>query len=167
MTTPSITLIAALDSNRGIGKGNTLPWAIPDDLKRFKALTNSKPVIMGRKTAESLGRALPWRRNVVLSRQGTVPFAGMHAATSLEQALDVAGSADEIMVIGGGEIYTMFLPLASRMRLTWVDTVVEGADAFFPDFADEDWLEVGREFHPTSAQQPLAFCFVDYIRQDR
>lgn len=166
MTTPSITLIAALDANRGIGKGNALPWSIPDDMRRFKALTNGKPVIMGRKTAESLGRALPWRRNVVLSRQGTVPFPGMHPATSIEQALEVAGPAEEIMVIGGGEIYAMFLPLASRLRLTWVETVVEGADAFFPEFSEEEWLEVGREFHPTSATQPLAFCFVDYLRQD-
>lgn len=164
--TPPLTLIAALDQNRGIGQGNRLPWSIPDDLRRFKALTNGKPVVMGRKTAESLGRALPWRRNIVLSRQGTVPFAGMHPATTVEAALAEAGNVDEVMIIGGGEIYALFLPLAVRMRLTWVDTVIAGADAFFPAFEATDWLEVGREFHPPTAEQPLGYSFVDYVRQD-
>lgn len=166
MTQLSLTLIAALDSHRAIGRGNDLPWSIPEDLKRFKALTNGKTVIMGRKTAQSLGRALPWRKNVVLSREGTVPFAGMHPAKTVDEALGLAGKADEIMVIGGGEIYSLFLPQANRLRLTWVDTVVEGADAFFPDFDEQEWMEVGREFHPASAQQPLAYAFVDYVRRE-
>ena len=128
-----VSLLAALDRNFAIGKHNALPWHLPDDLKRFKALTLGKPVLMGRKTAESLGRALPKRRNLVLTRSGRLPFEGMQAVASIEDALAVAArDGDELCVIGGGEVYALALPLATHMHLTLVDTVVEGADAFFP-----------------------------------
>ena len=160
-----ISLIAALDREFAIGKGNALPWHLPDDLKRFKALTLDKPILMGRKTAESLGRALPKRRNLVLTRSGRVPFDGMQAAASLDEALDIAASdGEELCVIGGGDVFALALPIATRMHLTWVDTVVEGADAFFPRFDEREWCEVSREAHPADAAHALAFAFVDYVR---
>ena len=160
-----LTIIAALDAKRAIGRGNALPWSLPEDMKRFKALTTGKPIIMGRKTAESLGKALPFRRNVVLSRHGTVPYAGMHGASSIEEALNVAGEVEEVMIIGGAEIYKWFLPRAHRLRLTWVDTVVEDADAFFPAFSEDDWIEVGRDCHPANSKHAFDYTFVDYSRK--
>lgn len=159
-------LIAALDREYAIGKGNALPWHLPVDLKRFKALTLGKPLLMGRKTAESLGRALPGRRNLVLTRSGRVPFDGMEAVASVDQSLRIAAddAADELCVIGGGEVFAMTLRLAQRMHLTWVDTVVEGADAFFPRFDRDAWIETAREAHAADARHAFAFEFVDYRR---
>ncbi|WP_368562769.1 dihydrofolate reductase [Pseudoxanthomonas sp. UTMC 1351] len=161
-----ISLIAALDRHRAIGKGNDLPWRLPDDLKRFKALTLGKPVLMGRKTAESLGRALPGRLNLVLTRSGRSPYADMRAVGSLEEAraLAEAKNAEELCVIGGAEIYTQTLPLADRLHLTHVDTQVEDADAFFPDFDAAQWRVVDREPHPADSKHAFAFEFVDYVR---
>ncbi|SIQ57085.1 dihydrofolate reductase [Solilutibacter tolerans] len=163
---PALVLIAALDRRRAIGRGNALPWHLPDDLKRFKALTLGQPVLMGRKTAESLGRALPKRRNLVLTRSGRVPFEGMEAVASLGQALAIArvDGAATLSVIGGGEIYALAMPLADRMHLTWVDVEVERADAFFPAFDAEHWRVTARESHPADARHPHAFEFVDYVR---
>ena len=112
-----LVLVAALDREHAIGKGNTLPWHLPDDLKRFKALTLGKPLLMGRKTSESLGRALPGRRNLVLTRSGRVPFDGMEAVASIEAALTCATEAGEVCVIGGGEVYALALPHATRLHL--------------------------------------------------
>jgi dihydrofolate reductase len=161
--TTQLALIAALDRNRAIGKGNALPWHLPDDLRRFKVLTLGKPLLMGRKTAESLGRALPGRRNLVLTRSGRVPFAGMDAVASLDTALEMVGG-EELMVIGGGEVFALTLPLATRMHLTHVDTVVTDADAFFPAFDASQWRAVPREPHAVDAKHGLAFEFVDYVR---
>nr|WP_295377726.1 dihydrofolate reductase [Pseudoxanthomonas sp.] len=167
MNTPvSLSLVAALDRHFAIGRDNDLPWRLPDDLKRFKALTLGKPVLMGRRTAESLGRALPGRRNLVLTRSGQVPFAGMEAVGSLEQALAWAASEEnpEICVIGGGEIYAQTLSLADALYLTHVDTVVEDAHAHFPRFETGEWDVVRREPHPADARHAHAFEFVDYLR---
>jgi dihydrofolate reductase len=157
----TLSLIAALDRHRAIGKGNALPWHLPADLKRFKALTLGKPVLMGRKTAESIGRALPGRRNLVLTRSGRVPFDGMEAVASIEAAIALA---DEVCVIGGGEVYALALPMATHLHLTHVDTVVDGADAFFPAFDANDWRVVSREAHATDEKHALVFEFVDYER---
>ncbi|QDH70787.1 dihydrofolate reductase [Marilutibacter alkalisoli] len=161
-----MVLIAALDMNRAIGRDNDLPWRLPDDLKRFKALTLGKPLLMGRKTAESLGRALPGRRNLVLTRSGRVPFEGMEPVASVDEALRVAADdgADTLCVIGGGEVYALCLPYAKRMHLTHVDTVVEGADAHFPAFDHAGWQVVAREPHPADDRHAFAFEFVDYVR---
>lgn len=163
---PALVVIAALDRDRAIGRGNALPWHLPDDLKRFKALTLGKPVLMGRKTAESLGRALPKRRNLVLTRSGRVPFDGMEAVASLDEAraFAAADGADALCVIGGGELYALALPLASRLHLTHVDIVVEGADAFFPAFDIADWRVLSREAHAADDRHAFAFEFVDYAR---
>lgn len=163
---PALVLIAALDRNRAIGRGNALPWHLPDDLKRFKALTLGKPVLMGRKTAESLGRALPKRRNLVLTRSGRVPFDGMEAVASIEAALRIAepDGAGELCVIGGGEVYALALPMATRMRLTHVETAIEGCDAFFPAFDPVAWRESARSHHAADETHAFAFDFVDYER---
>lgn len=160
-----VSLIAALDRHFAIGKGNALPWHLPDDLKRFKALTLGKPVLMGRKTAESLGRALPKRRNLVLTRSGRVPFPGMQAVATIGEAIDIAAcEGDELCIIGGGEVYALALPIATCLRLTFVDTDVEQADAFFPRFDPCDWRVAAREAHPADARHAFAFEFVDYER---
>ena len=171
-----LALIAALDRDFAIGQGNALPWSLPDDLKRFKALTLGHPVLMGRKTAESLGRTLPGRRNLVLTRAGRVPFDGMEAVGSIDEAIALAADAAAVeghgparrptlMVIGGGEVYAQALPRASRLHLTWVDTRVEGADAWFPRFDPTLWTMTDSEAHAADARHAHAFRFVDYARR--
>ena len=162
----TLSLIAALDRRSAIGKGNALPWHLPADLKRFKALTLGKPVLMGRKTAESIGRALPGRRNLVLTRSGRVPFDGMEAVASIEAALACATEAGEVCVIGGGEVYALALPHATHLHLTHVDTIVDGADAFFPSFDIGAWDVLSRESHPADPRHAFAFDFVDYGLRD-
>ena len=160
-----VSLIAALDRNLAIGKGNALPWHLPDDLKRFKALTLGKPILMGRKTAQSLGRALPKRRNLVLTRSGHAPFDGMQAVAALDEAMAIAAhEGDELCVIGGGEVYALALPRATRMHLTHVHALVEDADAFFPAFDMGQWRVTGIAAHPADAAHAFAFDFVDYAR---
>ena len=161
---PRLVLVAALDRSRAIGRDNALPWHLPDDLKRFKALTLGRPLLMGRRTAESLGRALPGRMNLVLTRSGKAPFAGMVAVDSLAAAREQVADAAELMVIGGADVFRMALPEAQAMHLTWVDTVVEGADVFFPAFDPSSWRELAREDHPADARHAHAFAFVDYAR---
>ncbi len=160
-----VSLIAALDRKLAIGKGNDLPWHLPDDLRRFKALTLGKAMLMGRKTAQSLGRALPGRRNLVLTRSGEAPFPGMEVVDSVDQALDLARDSGELCVIGGAQVFTMTLPLATRLHLTWVDGAVEAADVFFPATLDlAQWRVVGRESHAADDRHAFAFEFVDYAR---
>ncbi len=160
-----ISLIAAIDRNFAIGKGNVLPWHLPDDLRRFKALTLGKPILMGRKTAESLGRALPKRRNLVLTRSGRAPFDGMQAVASLDDAIRIATvDGDKLCVIGGGEVYALALPRAHLIHLTCVDTVVEAADAHFPRFEEGAWRETSRSGHAADAEHAFPFEYVDYRR---
>jgi dihydrofolate reductase len=156
-----ITLIAALDRNRAIGVDNTMPWHLPDDLRRFKALTLGRTVLMGRRTAESLGRALPKRRNLVLTRSARAPFDGMEPVAGLDAAL---AEDPNLVVIGGGEIYALALPFAQHMHLTHVDTALERADAHFPAWDDFAWKETAREHHAADAKHAYAFDFVDYER---
>ena len=158
-----IDLIAALDRNHAIGRDGAMPWHLPDDLKRFKWLTMGKPVLMGRKTALAIGRALPGRTNLVLTRGGTAPFADQFAVHSLDDAMARAGHA-ELAVIGGGEIYALALPRATRMHLTWVDTEVANADTFFPRFDASEWIETARKQNSTDLRHAFAMTFVDYLR---
>lgn len=159
-----LVLIAAHDRQRAIGRGNALPWHLPDDLKRFKALTLGKPVLMGRRTAESIGRALPGRPNLVLTRSGRAPFEGQLAVASLDDAMARA-DAPELMVIGGGELYALALPRAARLHLTVVDTVVDGADAWFPPVDPAQWRETARVHHAADPRHAHAFDFVDLSRR--
>ncbi|MDR6991267.1 dihydrofolate reductase [Luteimonas sp. 3794] len=164
MNRPALVLVAALDRARAIGRGNAMPWHLPDDFRHFKALTLGKPVLMGRRTAESLGRALPGRTNLVMTRSGRVPFAGMQAVATLDEAIAGAQDAGELCIIGGGEIYALTLPQADVLQLTHVDTVVDGADAFFPAWDVAAWREVSRVSHATDARHAHAFDFVEYRR---
>lgn len=160
-----IALVAALDRHRAIGRGNALPWHLPADLKRFKAVTLGHPVLMGRRTAEAIGRPLPGRRNLVLTRSGAAPFDGTDAVASIDEAIDAAGG-DTLMVIGGAEVYALTLSHATRLLLTHVDTRVPDADAFFPAYDPAQWQVVAREAHPADARHEFAFEFVDYARRD-
>lgn len=159
----NLALIAALDRNYAIGCDGAMPWHLPDDLKRFKALTLGKPVLMGRKTALAIGRVLPGRPNLVLTRGGHAPFAGQRVVASIDDALAIA-DGDELMVIGGGEVYALALPLASTLHLTWIDTEADDADAHFPRFDAAQWRETFREAHAADARHEFAFAFVDYAR---
>lgn len=159
-----ISIVVAFDRNRAIGVDNTLPWHLPDDLRRFKALTLGKPILMGRRTAESLGRALPGRRNLVLTRSGRPPFDGMEAVASIDDALARVHGAPELAVIGGGDVFAAMLPRATALHLTQVHAAVTRADAWFPPFDERAWREVAREHHPADARHAFAFDFVDLVR---
>ncbi len=166
MDRPRIALIAALDRNGAIGKDNQLPWHLPDDLKRFKALTLGKPILMGRKTAQSIGRALPGRENLVLSRSGQSPVGGMQIVTSVDEALEQAQAmgASELGVIGGGQVYALTLPLADVLYLTYVDATIEGADVHFPELDPNNWRCVRNEKHEADARHAYAMHFVECVR---
>lgn len=128
-----ISLVVAMAADNVIGKDNSMPWHLPSELKHFKAITMGKPIVMGRRTYESIGRPLPGRHNIVLTRQHVDLPAEVSVAASVEQALTLAGAVDEVMIIGGGEIYRQFLPLATRLYVTEIDLVVDG-DTRFPDY---------------------------------
>ncbi|MGI9234467.1 MAG: type 3 dihydrofolate reductase [Woeseiaceae bacterium] len=161
-----ISIIVAASTNSVIGAGGDLPWKISDDLKRFKRLTLGKPVIMGRRTWDSIGRPLPGRQNIVVTRQADFQAEGCEVVASPADALRAAGDVDEIVVIGGSEIYALFLPKASRIYLTRVQARVEG-DAYFPDPDDQDWQLVDTESHAASDANQYAFEFRTYERKGR
>lgn len=167
---PRVSLIAALAENRCIGMHNKLPWYLPEDLKYFKAVTSGKPILMGRTTFESLGKPLPNRTNIVITRNAdyVVP-EGVKVCPSLESAIALAKSVayvnaiDELLIIGGAQIYALALPLIDRMYLTEVKKSVEG-DAFFPLYEKQQWQESSRQsFFYEPAQ--LAYDFVIYDRK--
>ena len=156
-----ITLILAIADNGVIGRDGAIPWRISDDLKRFKRLTVGKPVVMGRKTWESLPKKpLPERVNIVVTRQPGWRGEGAMTASSLAEALAMAGEAGEVMVIGGAEIYRAALPLANRIELTEVHRAFDGDVQFVLD--RQDWREIARERHAT--QDELSFSYVTLVR---
>jgi len=130
-----------MDRNRLIGNNNQLPWHLPADFAHFKSVTMGKPVIMGRKTFESIGKPLPGRTNIVLSRSPDARFEGVECVSSFEQALALVPDADEVMVIGGSTIYEMLLPRADRLYLSYVEAEFDG-DAWFPEIDNNQWLEL-------------------------
>lgn len=161
--TPRISLIAAVARNGVIGTDNALPWRLPEDLRRFKALTLGHPVIMGRKTWESIGRPLPGRRNIIVTRNDSFAAEGCETAGSVEAAIAAcAGTTDEVFVIGGAQIYAQALPLAQRLHLTEIQADFPG-DAHFPAFDRGFWRESARESHRTD--EGLEFDFVVYDRR--
>lgn len=159
-----ITIIVAASSNNVIGVQGELPWKISDDLKRFKALTMGKPIVMGRLTWESIGRPLPGRQNIVITRQPGFFAEGCDVVESPAAALAVAGDVEEVMVIGGGQIYDLFLPKAGRMHVTRVDTEIEG-DAFFPPIDKREWVRVSSEPHEAGEKNEFAFDFQTFERR--
>jgi len=161
---PPVSLVAALDRHFAIGRGGEMPWHMPEDLKRFKQLTLGKSVLMGSKTARAIGRALPGRRNLVLTRGDSAPFSEQEVVHSFDDAIAIA-NGDELCVIGGGEVYVLAMPHATRLHLTWIDTETEDADAFFPNFNAIDWRETFREIHPADAKHKYGYSFIDYERR--
>ncbi|PFG45342.1 dihydrofolate reductase [Vibrio sp. ES.051] len=131
-----ISMIAAMADNRIIGKDNQMPWHLPADFAWFKRCTMGKPVVMGRKTYESIGRPLPGRLNIVISRDETLKIEGVTTVTSIEQALEVAGDVEEVMIIGGGAIYAACLSMANKLYVTHIEAAIDG-DTQFPDWGDK------------------------------
>lgn len=160
---PRIAIIVAMAKNRVIGFENRLPWRLPAELAHFKAVTMGKPIVMGRKTWESLPGLLPGRRHIVITRQPGYRAEGCTLVHSLEQALEAAGDVPEVMIVGGGAIYKESLPRAQRLYLTLVEAEVTG-DAYFPEIDHGAWRELRREFHPADERNAYAYTFVDLER---
>ncbi|CAM4205122.1 dihydrofolate reductase [Paenibacillus alkaliterrae] len=160
----SITLIAAMDLNRTIGVGNKMPWRLPAEMAFFTKSTTGKTVLMGRKTFESLPKPLKDRRNVVLTRQQHFQPEGCEVVHSLKEAIELC-RADELMVMGGGEIYEQFLPYADTILLTAVEVEIEGGDAFFPPFSESEWELVESDKRVSDERNAYAFTFQTFKRR--
>ena len=157
-----ISLIVAASTNNVIGAKGDLPWRLSADLKRFKALTMGKPIVMGRKTYESIGRPLPGRQNIVITRQDNYAPEGCTVVQSVEGAI-AAANAPEIMIIGGGHIYEAFMPMAERIYLTRVDADIDG-DTYFPEISGDQWQEVARQEQAADADNDYDVVFMEYAR---
>lgn len=160
---PTLSLIAAMAKNRVIGRNNALPWHLPEDLKYFKATTLGKPILMGRKTFDSIGKPLPGRTSVVLTRNPEWSFDGCLVVPSLDAALARLADREEVLVIGGAELYQQTLPRADRLYLTEINADFEG-DAWFPDFDRSQWQQISRQPHPDNGRG-FSFDFVVYQRK--
>jgi dihydrofolate reductase len=158
-----ISIIVALAENGVIGSDKRLPWHLPDDLKRFKALSLGKPIVMGRRTFESIGRPLPGRTNIVVSRRPELALEGTVVAHSLDAALAAAGAAPEVVIIGGAEIFRQALPRTDVIHLTRVHARVAG-DVIFPELDPGEWREIAAEHHAADERHQYAFTFVTLQR---
>ena len=167
--TASLAIIVAVAEHGVIGRGNEMPWRLRTDLRHFRALTMGKPILMGRKTFVSIGKPLPGRRTIVLTRDRDFAPEGVEVAHTVDDALALgeriaaASGAGEVMVVGGAEIYRMLLPLAERLHVTEVKARPEG-DAFFPPVDRGEFREISREPHPAGPDDDHAFDFVEYLR---
>ena len=161
MTSPNLTIVVATDAQRGIGINNALPWRLPEDLAHFKRVTIDHPIIMGRKTFDSIGRPLPNRRNIVITRNPGWKHDGVEAVTSLQAALDLVGGT-LTHVIGGAQIYAEALPYTSRLIVTEINRTFD-CDTFCPAIEPSEWKEVARDRHH-SVQQDVDYAFVTYDR---
>lgn len=153
-------MVVAASTNNVIGVAGELPWRLPEDLRRFKELTMGKPIVMGRRTYESIGRPLPGRRNIVVSRRADLRIDGCELVNSPEAALSLAraGGSPEVMIIGGAQLYKALLPQAMRIHMTRVHTIIEG-DAFFPELPPDEWQVTWSQPHHATPGQPLAYTF--------
>ncbi len=161
---PKIALIAALSKNQVIGKDNQLPWNLPNDLQHFKSLTLNKPVVMGRKTFDSIGRPLPKRRNVVITHQTEWQMNGCEVFHSIDVALTALQDETEIMIIGGATLYQQTIAKADILYLTVVDATIEG-DAFFPDWNSDEWKILSEEKHSADDRHAFAYTFLTLARE--
>lgn len=157
-----IAMIAAMANNRVIGKDNQMPWHLPEDLRHFKAITMNKPIVMGRKTFESIGRPLPGRHNIVITGQADFSAAGITVVDSIEAAIVSAQECDELVIIGGGQLYSAMLAKADSLYLTEINLEVEG-DTFFPHWDDGSWLEVSRINEKSS--NGLEYSFINMVKK--
>lgn len=153
-----LTIVVAASENDVIGRHGSLPWRLPEDMKRFRKLTWDKPILMGRRTFESIGQPLTGRRNIVISREPALEIPGCEVAGTVREALALVEDAPEAMVIGGGEIYRQLLPRTDCIELTRVHTTIEG-DTFFPRLDPKEWRVVDSEHHPATEERPLAYTF--------
>jgi len=160
----TISLVVAASTNNVIGSDGGLPWHLPDDLRHFKRLTTGKPIVMGRRTFESIGRPLPDRRNIVMTRDPDYVAPGCDVVSSVREALDLVSDADEVMIIGGGQVYRDFLPHADRIYLSRVQADVEG-DTYFPDIDEADWRLVSSEPHAADEKHAYAFDVMVFERR--
>jgi dihydrofolate reductase len=156
-------LVVAAGENDVIGRGNALPWRLPADLRHFKALTIGRTVLMGRKTYESIGKALPQRKNLVLSRSADFAPGDCTKVASLDEARNATDGA-VLMIIGGAKVFDLCLPLATRIHLTLVHTRIDGGDAFFSGWRGVEWRESSREFHAADAANSEDFSFITLDR---
>jgi dihydrofolate reductase len=163
----AVELVVAVAENDVIGRGNQLPWHLPADLRHFKSLTLGKPLLMGRKTCQSIGKALPGRKNIVLSRSGFSAPPAVSVVHTLEEARLAAGDAPQLMVIGGAEIYRQSLPLASRIHLTLVHAQIADGDTWFAGWRDREWVESSRERHEADDQHAYPYSFITLERTPR
>ena len=163
MTSPVITLIAARARNGVIGRNNQMPWKIPGEQAYFKRMTMGSPIVMGRKTWESLGQPLPGRRNIVVTRNPAYTATGADVVDSLDDALRLAGDAEQVFVIGGAQLYAAAMPRARRVLLTEIDADFDG-DTFMPALDRNKWRETSREVHPPTSEQPFSYSYVIYER---
>jgi dihydrofolate reductase len=159
VSAPALSVIVALDRRGAIGRAGTMPWHLPDDLRHFRAQTMGKPILMGRRTYDSIGRALPGRRNLVLSRDPGFHAADTERCASLDDALQCCAGTPELMVMGGGELYALALPQAQTLWLTEIDTLVADADTFFPAWSPAEWVQTWSEAHPADARHAYPFTF--------
>lgn len=162
-TQARISIIVAMAQNRTIGIDNTLPWRCPEDLRHFKTLTMGHHMIMGRKTFDSIGKPLPGRTTVVVTRNTELKIDGCIVTHSLDEAIAACTGDDEIFIVGGAELYTQALPLADTIYLTEIQQDVTG-DAHFPAFNQKEWREIARDPHTQEIPQPLKYHFVTYHR---
>lgn len=162
--TSEIAIVVAMTSNRTIGVNNTLPWRIPEDLRHFKALTMGHHMIMGRKTFVSIGKPLPGRTTVVVTRDRKLTIEGCVVAHSLQEAIAACAGDEKIFVVGGGDIYAQSLPLASRLFVTEIQQAING-DTHFPALDRKEWQEVSREPRRQDLPEPLEYHFVEYHRK--
>lgn len=160
----SVAILVAMAKNGTIGVDNTLPWRCPEDLKRFKALTMGHAMIMGRKTFDSIGRALPGRTTIVVTRNADLRIEGCLIAHSLQQALTMCEKDAQVFIVGGAQIYAQSLDLADTLYITEIQQDVAG-DAHFPEFDTTAWRETSREMRTQHAPQPLDYHFVTYQRK--
>ena len=159
-----ISLIAAMDRKRLIGNKNQLPWHLPADFAHFKSVTMGKPIIMGRKTYESIGKPLPGRANIVLSSNTDLQYEGVTCVSSFDAAIAAVPDAEEVMIIGGSTIYEMLLPRANRLYITYVEAEFEG-DAWFPEIDENQWVEQHSETRQADAKNPYDCRFVTLERK--
>ncbi|QBF82270.1 type 3 dihydrofolate reductase [Shewanella maritima] len=157
-----IAMIAAMANNRVIGKDNQMPWHLPEDLRHFKAMTMSKPVVMGRKTFESIGRPLPGRHNIVITRQQDYQAEGITVVSSVDEAFALTQDVDEVVIIGGGQLYAELLPRAEVLYLTQINLEVEG-DTYFPDWDDGSWQNENSE--TATSDKGLQYTFNTFIKK--
>ena len=164
MAKPLVSLISAMDSNRLIGKDSTLPWHMPADLAFFKRTTMGKPIIMGRKTYESIGKPLPGRVNIIVTRNAALSFPGCDIASSIDSAIALARDSEEVMIIGGASLFQQTIGSANQIYLTLIHHSFSG-DTWFPRIDTNQWRQISREDFPADSNNYYSYSFITYTRE--